>query len=161
MDEIDRHAKALDDTRPHDPLVCGRAPETDCPACLVKYLPGRILANVEAELQLLHIDPADLSNVIWRYIETRLDEHIRELCREPLRIVQLELWDFFEDPANRDELRNQLRDILVDDIIAIAEAVYETKRSGRRKVSKAYGRIADAITDSRQRCGRGEGKRQD
>lgn len=134
MDAIDRAAKALDDTRPHDPLVCGRAPETDCPACLVKFLPGRILANVEAELQLLHIDPADLSNVIWRYIEHRLDEQIRTVCAQPLRVIQRDLWDFFEDETYRGELRERMRDLLVDDIIEIAEMVYAKKDRNKRSV---------------------------
>lgn len=137
MDAIDKALAKMDGPWEHSPLMCGISEETDCPVCVLKYWPLRRQDALQERLAQAGIDYHDLAELLLRPIQPKVEKIIRSVLTDSLRSQQLALFEAFFFGPDRDTLREHLRDLLFDDMVAIAEACISKRTSRGRKISRS------------------------
>lgn len=122
----------------HSPLLCGMSEETDCPACLLKYWPLRRQNAIHERLEASGISYEDLAELLLRPIQKKIEKTIRLVIDDNLREQQISLLHAFREGQERDLLREFLRELLFDDVVAIAEAVVKREKSYGRNLRNAH-----------------------
>ncbi len=137
FDAMVSRALARDQTAwEHSPIMCGTSEETDCPICIIKYWPLRRQGELAERLAKAGIDYEDLADLLLRPVQPKMEKIIRQCINENLREQQLSILDAWGHSPEREALREFFRELLFDDIKAIAEAVAESRSNHARKVPR-------------------------
>jgi hypothetical protein len=116
----------------HSPILCGLSEETDCPRCIVKFWPLRRQAELESRLIAAGYDIQDFAELLLRPVTPKIERMIASYVDDALRAQQLSMLEAIDDAADRDRWRAAVMDLIFDDVVEIANAVYD-KRSKRGK----------------------------
>lgn len=118
----------------HNPIMCGTSEETDCPLCVIKFWPLRRQNDLAHRLEETGIDYIHLAELMLRTGEPKIERLIAQVIDRSLRQQQISLLDALYHRADRETLRVFFRDLLADDMVAVAEAVFQGRKKRGRKI---------------------------